>query len=373
MEGGAGEAPPSHLFPGLLIGHTRDLQCVSKLTWKQLEDQYLCLQEEITLLKQHVQILEWKLHRFSTKLSKLRNGHSGLAGGQNVEAKDTIEELKDRVATLESQKEVLQRKLIMARQQILALGRHTHQSPRMGRGVQPEGEVTQTSQTVPAHYALSSMDDYKGQTERFFTEPQPVRLTELDLAIHSLRETFTLKEKELEYPMKELHKQQIDGLRLTIKDNVDVIRLQKQLSNERTAVLVIKDKFTVLKQAYETQLEENSFAALAERVTDIETRLTEAEQRISSAEDSATVTDGQLANLKIVVEQLQAKMDDLENRGCRKNLKIVGLPEEAEGTIPLASFLQDVIPKWLELPPDFHNIDIDWGHRSPTFISNNSN
>lgn len=36
--------------------------------------------------------------------------------------------------------------------------------------------------------------------------------------------------------------------RLTIKSNVDVIRLQKQLSNERTAHLVIKDNYTVLKE-----------------------------------------------------------------------------------------------------------------------------
>ncbi|XP_053467293.1 protein fantom-like [Ictalurus furcatus] len=144
----------------------QDIQHVSKVSLKQLEDQYICVQEETTLLKQHVHILEQKLHRFSTKLSKLRNGHSGLAGERNVDTKDTIAELKDCVATLESQKEVLQRKLSLARQQILALGRQTHQSPRMGRGVQGEGEVTQTAQTVPALCALSSMNDYKGQTER---------------------------------------------------------------------------------------------------------------------------------------------------------------------------------------------------------------
>lgn len=65
-------------------------------------------------------------------MSKLRNGHSGLAVGQNIDAKDTIEKLKDHVATLESQKEVLQRKLRMTRQKILALGKQVHQSPCMG-------------------------------------------------------------------------------------------------------------------------------------------------------------------------------------------------------------------------------------------------
>lgn len=46
-----------------------------------------------------------------------------------------------------------------------------------------------------------------------FTEPKPLRLRALELAIQSLRETFELKEKELEYPIKDLHNQQVDGLR----------------------------------------------------------------------------------------------------------------------------------------------------------------
>ncbi|KAF5901145.1 protein fantom-like [Clarias magur] len=186
-------------------------------------------------------------------LLELRNRNPGLAEGQNGE--DTIEELKDRVALLVGQKEVLQRKLGMARQQILTLSRQAHQNPCMRWGVQ-EGEVTQTAQTVPAHFALSFMNDYKGLTERLFTEPKPLRLRALELAIQSLREPFKQKEKELEYPFKDLHKQQVDGLRLTIKGNVDVIRLQKQLSNERTAHLVIKDNYTVLKEG-QRSLKEN--------------------------------------------------------------------------------------------------------------------
>lgn len=70
--------------------------------------------------------------RISTKFSKLRNKYSGLAGGPNVEANYTIEELKNCVTTLEGQKELLQRKLSITRQQILALGKQAHQSPRMG-------------------------------------------------------------------------------------------------------------------------------------------------------------------------------------------------------------------------------------------------
>lgn len=49
---------------------------------------------------------------------------------------------------------------------------------------------------------------------------------------------------------------------------------------------------------------------------------------------------------------LEAKTDDLENRGRRKNLRIFGLKEGAEGDQTLLNFMMDMLPKWLELPPE---------------------
>ncbi|XP_067234874.1 piggyBac transposable element-derived protein 4-like [Chanodichthys erythropterus] len=115
---------------------------------------------------------------------------------------------------------------------------------------------------------------------------------------------------------------------------------------------------------------QNLFTALTERIEGIETRLTEAEGRISSAEDSAAVSEGQLANLLTKVEQLQSKVDDLENRGRRKNLRIVGLPEGAEGSGPLASFLHS---EMVDLPADSLTLDIERAHRSPSFAPSNTN
>ncbi|KAE8288354.1 hypothetical protein D5F01_LYC12223 [Larimichthys crocea] len=48
---------------------------------------------------------------------------------------------------------------------------------------------------------------------------------------------------------------------------------------------------------------------------------------------------------------LEAKTDDLENRGRRKNLRIFGLKEGAEGEQTLLNFVTDMLPKWLGLPP----------------------
>lgn len=107
---------------------------------------------------------------------------------------------------------------------------------------------------------------------------------------------------------------------------------------------------------------QNSFAALTERIESIETRLTEAEGRISSAEDSAVVSEGQLANILTQVEQLQSKVDDLENRGRRKNLRIVGLPERVEGSGPLRSFSVPTFPNGLTCPQTLS----PWISKGPT-------
>ena len=46
----------------------------------------------------------------------------------------------------------------------------------------------------------------------------------------------------------------------------------------------------------------------------------EAENRISTTEDALQANEGELSALTKRVTQVQAKLDDLENRGRRKNL-----------------------------------------------------
>lgn len=102
---------------------------------------------------------------------------------------------------------------------------------------------------------------------------------------------------------------------------------------------------------------------LSQRVSSNESRLTEAEDRISTTEDTLRAREGEFSTLTRMVTQLQAKVDDLENRGRRKNLRIVGLPEKAERSTPLAQFLRETIPKWLDLSSDL-NLEIERAHRS---------
>ncbi|KAI4899005.1 hypothetical protein NFI96_024078 [Prochilodus magdalenae] len=260
----------------------------------------------------------------STKVLRLRYGNPGSAGGREADTEDTIQELEARVATLESQKEALQSKLSVARQQILGMTRRPHHRPRTARVGEGDGGIRRAAQTAPARYAHSSLEDPREEIAKFRSsviETQQMRATELELATQSLRDTLKGKEREIEDTMKELCRQQADGHRFNIKDNVDVIRLQKQLSDKSMALLVIQEKFTVLQEAYEAQLEEGqkslreSQEALLGKVEELSEELKQEKQRVLTLEGQLSTATLSLQGM----EELQERVSDIE--GERNLLK----------------------------------------------------
>lgn len=72
-------------------------------------------------------------------------------------------------------------------------------------------------------------------------------------------------------------------------------------------------------------------------------RVTETEQCISDLEDTVTPILPKMNTYGGKITTLKDKVDDFENRLCRNNLRLVGLPEQVEGSDPVA-FLES----WLE-------------------------
>lgn len=68
-----------------------------------------------------------------------------------------------------------------------------------------------------------------------------------------------------------------------------------------------------------------------EAVKEVKEKLKEAEERISSAEDDMEKIHSHTNALETQVKAFQNKVDDLECRSRRNNLRIVGLPEKEEG------------------------------------------
>uniref|UniRef100_A0A671KW63 RPGR interacting protein 1 n=1 Tax=Sinocyclocheilus anshuiensis TaxID=1608454 RepID=A0A671KW63_9TELE len=290
-----------------------DRQRLFRIPREQLEDQCLRIQEENTLLKQHSRTQEQKLRRLSAKLLRLKQGPP--SAGRDGELEDTIQELEAHVATLESQKRALQSKLSLAKQHILDLGVRTHYRPRTGE--------ERAAQTAPARYGISSQEDTRGEIDRLSTiiENQQGRVAELELSAQSLRETLRDKEKEIEGIVKDLRKQQADGHRLIIKDNVDVIRLQKQLSEKSTSLLVLQEKFAALQEvSHNTKTEQKHFRVcsllltsvfqLQERVSDLEGERNLLKNSYDSLLEMQRETQGMMCFLK-TDEKIEETSKDL--------------------------------------------------------------
>lgn len=75
-------------------------------------------------------------------------------------------------------------------------------------------------------------------------------------------------------------------------------------------------------------------------------RINEAEDRIGRAEDSITSMHSAIKKLQEKCDILETKVDDQENRGRRNNLRLIGLPEKAEGQ-DMCTFLEGWLPRAL--------------------------
>lgn len=83
-------------------------------------------------------------------------------------------------------------------------------------------------------------------------------------------------------------------------------------------------------------------------VSDCTERVTQAEARISTTEDSVTTLQTKVQSLEGKNKDLEEKILDLEARSRRSNLRLVNLPEGAEGE-DACTFLESWIPEVLEL------------------------
>lgn len=71
--------------------------------------------------------------------------------------------------------------------------------------------------------------------------------------------------------------------------------------------------------------------------------------RIRDTEDGLESVKSELTDAAKHIVYLESKTEDLENRGRRKNLRLVGLPKNAEKTQPMTDYIQHMLPIWLGL------------------------
>ncbi|XP_008937255.1 PREDICTED: protein fantom-like, partial [Merops nubicus] len=254
-------------------------QVVSRISREELEDRFLRLHRENILLKDHANKQEEKIKRMATKLTRLVNDikKSEQAGGgpkrlgQAVELEEMIERLQERVRELEKQNESLRSKLISTKQQLQIQGHrpcpYRYVQSRIDTGLKKASEAA----GVPEHakkgmrvqdleakspslvlpiYEQSLLEDSKAEIRNLeaVIESQREHIEELEHTRDLLRSQLSRKEKEMEESILQLKEQGTASQRLNIRDNVEMIKVHKQLVEKSSALSAMEGKLLQLQE-----------------------------------------------------------------------------------------------------------------------------
>lgn len=98
-----------------------------------------------------------------------------------------------------------------------------------------------------------------------------------------------------------------------------------------------------------TQALNQELAGIKHALEDHSKNFQEAEQHISTLENKISITQGNLHDMAQTNQDLREKLDDIENRSRRNNLRIVGLPEnyKSQRLLDLCQFALLKLFKWM--------------------------
>ncbi|XP_064416207.1 protein fantom [Latimeria chalumnae] len=139
-------------------------------------------------------------------------------------------------------------------------------------------------------------------------------MAELERAAEMFRDILKTKELEFEDALHHIRQQKAEEHRLTIKENVEVIRLQKLLSEKGAALLIMEEKFTQLQEVYEKQLEESQRAAKAGHDA-LLASVEELNSQLRDERQKGLTLESQLQNTAVsqrALEEFQERIADLE-------------------------------------------------------------
>ncbi|NWH81513.1 FTM protein, partial [Piaya cayana] len=312
-------------------------QAVSRIGREELEDRFLRLRDENRLLKQHANKQEDKIKRMTTKLIQLVNakkkseqvGGGPKRLGRAVELEETIEHLQERVRELEKQNENLRSKLITTKQQLQIQGHrpglYSYVQSRINTGLKKVSDAA----GVPEHakkgmrvldlemaslnvvspgYGQNLLEDARAEIRNLeiVTESQRERIEKLERDREILESQLRRRGKEIEESVLRLKEQETTNQRLNIQENVEMIKVRKQLAEKTNALTAMEGKFLQL-QENEKNLK-SIHGALIAKIDELNLQLKEERQKCLHLEkelQSVTISNRR-------TEELQERINDLE-------------------------------------------------------------
>ncbi|XP_009074363.1 PREDICTED: protein fantom-like, partial [Acanthisitta chloris] len=254
-------------------------QALWRISREELEDRFLRIRDDYVLLKQHANKQEEKIKRMTTKLIRLVNDKKKAEKadggprrlGQAVELEEMIEHLQERVHELEKQNESLRNKLISTKQQLQIQGHrpcpYSYVQPRVNTGLRKASEAAavlehtkkgmrfqnlevRSSDLVLPKYGQDLVEDSRAEIRNLeaVIESQRKHIEELEHARETLVSQLGRKEKEIEESILQLREQDTANQRLNIQDNVEMIKVRKQLAEKSNALSALEGKFLQLQE-----------------------------------------------------------------------------------------------------------------------------
>lgn len=254
-------------------------QLISKISREELEDKYLRLQEDNQELKKYARKQEEKIKKMATKLLRLvhdkkREATDGVSAVNNLETREKIADLEAKIIDLEKQNVGLKNKLMVAKQQLQTQGKratpYDHVKPRVQTGVHartPSGNRLRKDLRVQGHdmklgsrvpppmlpqprYGHSLLEEArleKRELEELITQLQDqIQLLDEDGA--QLREQLRQNKLHHEDEIMQLKEQLSDAQRSNIQENVDLIKLQREMKEKVTKFEALQAKYLNLEE-----------------------------------------------------------------------------------------------------------------------------
>ncbi|KAF4795327.1 RPGRIP1 like protein [Turdus rufiventris] len=344
------------------IQNVKAQEVISRISREELEDRFLHLRDDHILLKQHANKQEEKIKRMTTKLMRLVNdkrkcdqaGYGPKRLGQVLEMEDMIEHLRERVHELEKQNESLHNKLISTKQQLQIQGHrpclYSSIQSRVNTGLKKESEAAgmpehtkkgmrfqslevRSSDLVPSKYGPSLLEDSRAEIRNLETviESQRKQIEELDRAREILASQLRRKEKEIEESTLQLKEQDTASQRLNIQDNVEMIKVRKQLAEKTNALSAMEGKFLQLQENLKN-LKTNHDAVLA-KGDELNIQLKEERLKcfhLQKELQSVTISNRRTEELQERINELEKENELLKENYDKLHNSVFSLPHDQQ-------------------------------------------
>nr|XP_061812389.1 protein fantom-like [Nerophis lumbriciformis] len=289
---------------------------VSRVSRKELEDNFLQLHDDSLLLKQHIHQQEDKIRKLGTKLLRLvkdRRRMERLAEGglppassrRDSEKEDLLGEFQEKLRALEADNERLRQRLFVAerRRRLASAARSPRQRvsrkpddasspsptpPRRARSL-PGDERPPTAQPAASAYALLEEAREKNRN--------------LENAVESQRRRIAQLEEEKNVTLQQQNKSE---LRSQINNNVTMIKLQKQLAERCDAMSELEERFLQLQESQQTQ--KACYDAAAAKMAELTSQLKD--ERAKGVELRTQLQTEQLVRAEM--RQLRERVEEAE-------------------------------------------------------------